>query len=438
MKAALHRLIPPVGTKLDTSPFVALGIEQPLACDVLSAMANTQTGLLWLYFRKQGDFFPPALEMFPLPGLRVVAERFANNAWQRNQVIRLYGQLLARELRALGVAVLEFSPVDGEGRGVFCDDVEANASMTAALWSGLRTDGVAMALDLVADGHDGVDWRQAELSLVSGVPFVVAATPLASGETARILLRDMGYGGVICAKAGDAPESRLRQVLDEGWHVLIVGDGHTAQQAVQLAGMEENVQRDAELRLGKRAEQLKAVPERGGGFAALDRDPEYHGRRHIMARKLGIEDAYTDAGKPARYGSLVRFHYVLYDAKGEEIERSCGDGVRAVLGRGMVIPGLEQALFGRARGERFSVRIPPEEAYGDVDASLRFSYPAKALMVPPGSKIVPGIEVTAVRGPGNAVQARIAALNGDEVLLDGNHPLAGKTLHFEVAIEQII
>jgi FKBP-type peptidyl-prolyl cis-trans isomerase SlyD len=131
-------------------------------------------------------------------------------------------------------------------------------------------------------------------------------------------------------------------------------------------------------------------------------------------------------------GSVVSFEYTLADDNGKIIESNMGKGpVTYTHGQRELIPGLEKGLSGMEINEEKSIRLEPDDAYGPVD--------------PKGFKEVPktdvpegGLKVGAAlrgRGPeGEDVAIRVREVKAETVVLDFNHPLAGKTLDFNVKV----
>jgi FKBP-type peptidyl-prolyl cis-trans isomerase SlyD len=133
-----------------------------------------------------------------------------------------------------------------------------------------------------------------------------------------------------------------------------------------------------------------------------------------------------------RDGSVVRFEYTLSDENGKVIQSNKGeDAVTYTHGQDEVIPGLEKGLSGMEVNEQKSIRLQPEEAYGPVDAKAfkevaKTGIPAEALKV--------GTPLSA-RGPeGDDVIIHVREVKQKTVILDFNHPLAGKTLNFDVKV----
>ena len=133
--------------------------------------------------------------------------------------------------------------------------------------------------------------------------------------------------------------------------------------------------------------------------------------------------------------SVVTIHYTLKDDAGEVIDSSAaGEPLAYLHGHGNIVPGLERELTGRNVGDKVSVRVSPEEGYGQYDKGLVQSVPRRALR---GIKDVqPGMHLHAQTeaGPRTVTVTRVAA---DMVTLDGNHPLAGKHLNFDIQVEDV-
>lgn len=132
---------------------------------------------------------------------------------------------------------------------------------------------------------------------------------------------------------------------------------------------------------------------------------------------------------------IVLIHYTLTDEAGDVLDSSEGnDPLAFIQGVGNIIPGLEQALEGKAAGERFNVRIEPEDAYGDRDPELIQSVPITAF--DGVADIEPGMQFQAETHEGLQM-VTVIEVEGDEVILDGNHPLAGIPLHFDIEIVEV-
>ncbi|MBS3963005.1 MAG: peptidylprolyl isomerase [Methylomonas sp.] len=129
--------------------------------------------------------------------------------------------------------------------------------------------------------------------------------------------------------------------------------------------------------------------------------------------------------------SAVRIHYTLTNSHGEALDSSRGEAPMAYLhGADNIISGLEAALTGKSAGDCLTVSIEPEQAYGLVDEDMQQTI-SKSMF--DGMAIEVGMQFHADVSHGSGV-ITIVAINGDDVMIDGNHPLAGETLVFDVEV----
>ncbi len=130
--------------------------------------------------------------------------------------------------------------------------------------------------------------------------------------------------------------------------------------------------------------------------------------------------------------SVVTLHYTLRDDGGEVIDSSTsGSPLSYLHGRGNLIPGLERELQGRSAGDKLNVKIAPADGYGQYDAALVEQVPRRALKGISNVKVGTQLRAHTAQGPRTVTVTRMV---GDMVTLDANHPLAGKSLSFEVEI----
>ena len=133
--------------------------------------------------------------------------------------------------------------------------------------------------------------------------------------------------------------------------------------------------------------------------------------------------------------SVVSIHYTLKDDTGTVIDRSeAGEPLAYLHGHGNLIPGLEKELTGKNSGDELSVTVPPADGYGEYDNGLVESVPRRALRGIKDVKVGMQLHAQSAQGTHTVTVTKIL---GDMVTLDGNHPLAGKSLHFEVRIEDV-
>jgi len=132
---------------------------------------------------------------------------------------------------------------------------------------------------------------------------------------------------------------------------------------------------------------------------------------------------------------VASFHYTLTDDAGTVIDSSEGREPLAYLhGAGNIVPGLEKAMTGRSAGDQFKVTVAPEEGYGLRNEQLIQSVPREAFQGV--DNIEPGMRFQAQtqNGPINVEVKEVAEAT---VTIDGNYPLAGQALHFDVTIADV-
>lgn len=132
---------------------------------------------------------------------------------------------------------------------------------------------------------------------------------------------------------------------------------------------------------------------------------------------------------------VVSIHYTLTDDSGAVLDSSSGREPLSYLhGHGNIIPGLEQALEGTDVGHRSNVAVDANDAYGETNPDLVFEAPREHF--PADLKLEAGTRVYA-EGPQGKVAFRVVRLTDNGAVLDGNHPLAGKRLHFDVEVVDV-
>jgi len=133
--------------------------------------------------------------------------------------------------------------------------------------------------------------------------------------------------------------------------------------------------------------------------------------------------------------SVVSIHYTLKDETGEVLDASEGrEPLDYIHGSGQIIPGLENALEGKSKGEELAVVIEPENGYGTRDESLVHEVPKSEFEAP--DEIEVGMQFR-VGDEGGTLIMVVAGVGDEVVTLDGNHPLADVTLSFDVSIEDV-
>jgi FKBP-type peptidyl-prolyl cis-trans isomerase SlyD len=135
-------------------------------------------------------------------------------------------------------------------------------------------------------------------------------------------------------------------------------------------------------------------------------------------------------------GSVVGIDYRLHLGDGELVDSSDpGDPLVYLHGGGQIVPGLERALEGLQAGESRNVVIAPADGYGEHDPRGVQEVPRSAF--PEGFAPEVGMQLTAEGPEGEVVPFSVQELRPESVVIDLNHPLAGKTLHFDVTVREV-
>ena len=157
------------------------------------------------------------------------------------------------------------------------------------------------------------------------------------------------------------------------------------------------------------------------GFAAATADSQEAAEVAVVEDVTVVED-----------GRRVSIEYTLTIDDGTVVETRAGeDAVEYEHGKGPLIGALQDALVGLAPGDSKNVTLAPEQAFGPVNPELFDAVHAEQL--PEGSHVV-GTTLLFTSADGQKFPVRVHELKGDEIVIDANHPLAGKTLHFDVRI----
>ncbi len=137
----------------------------------------------------------------------------------------------------------------------------------------------------------------------------------------------------------------------------------------------------------------------------------------------------------AKKGSTVKVHYKGTLEDGTEFDSSVGrDPLEFTVGGGKLIPGFDRAVLGMGVGESKTVKIPADDAYGSRREELVMTLKRKAL--PSDVDPTVGEELELQQGD-DVFVVRVTDVSEDDVTLDANHPLAGKTLIFEIELVEV-
>jgi peptidylprolyl isomerase len=137
----------------------------------------------------------------------------------------------------------------------------------------------------------------------------------------------------------------------------------------------------------------------------------------------------------AKSGDTVQIHYTGTLDSGEQFDSSVGgEPLEFTLGGGQVITGFDKGVTGMNVGDKKTIRIPSNEAYGEYDDSLIIQMPREQL---PALNYELGTELVMQQPSGRSIPVIVIDANNETVVLDANHPLAGEALTFELELVSI-
>lgn len=152
----------------------------------------------------------------------------------------------------------------------------------------------------------------------------------------------------------------------------------------------------------------------------------------FLAMSLSSNPLYAEEAKVITEGSKVSLEYTLNVDGGETVDSNTGeDPLVYTQGNNEIIPALEEELNGLAAGDEKQVTLPPEQAYGAVDPEAFQEVPLEQI---PEDARQEGQLLVMQDQQGNRQQIKVSEIREETALLDLNHPLAGKTLQFDVKV----
>jgi len=138
----------------------------------------------------------------------------------------------------------------------------------------------------------------------------------------------------------------------------------------------------------------------------------------------------------AKPGDTVAIHYTGTLEDGSVFDSSDGrDPLEFEVGSGQIIPGLDSEIPGMNIGEKKTVVVEPEDAYGPVDPDAK--QPVPRADIPDEIPLEVGLPLQVETPEGQAIQVTVAEITDETVVLDANHPLAGETLTFAIELVSI-
>lgn len=141
----------------------------------------------------------------------------------------------------------------------------------------------------------------------------------------------------------------------------------------------------------------------------------------------------TSLAQVIKEGKVVQLSYSLTNSAGQILDRADQESPFVYLhGGGQIVPGLEEALEGLKKGDTKKVTVEPEEGYGVKDPDLKLTL--KRSQFPPKLDLQVGMQFETSTPSGEDLVFTVEKIEGDQISVDGNHPLAGVTLHFDVEV----
>lgn len=133
----------------------------------------------------------------------------------------------------------------------------------------------------------------------------------------------------------------------------------------------------------------------------------------------------------------VTINYTLKDDEGEILDQSHDGSFCYLHGANNIIPGLENALTGKNKDDQFQIVIKPEEAYGEYNPAFTQVVERSMFDEAQAGDIQVGMQFHSQTEDGAMIMITISKIDGDNITIDGNHPLAGITLHYEVQVVDV-
>jgi len=133
----------------------------------------------------------------------------------------------------------------------------------------------------------------------------------------------------------------------------------------------------------------------------------------------------------------ITLNYTLKDDQGEILDQSNNASFIYLHGAQNIIPGLEDSLTGRVKDDKFDLVIKPEDAYGEYNSKITQVVDRSMFDTDEANEIQVGMQFQSQSEDGAMMIITVSEINGDKVTIDGNHPLAGITLHYNVHVVDV-
>lgn len=139
----------------------------------------------------------------------------------------------------------------------------------------------------------------------------------------------------------------------------------------------------------------------------------------------------------AKNGDKVKVHYTLKLDDGEVVESSVGSlPLEFTLGEGKMMPGFENGIIGMTTGEKKTIKVPAEQAYGSRNEMMVFEFPKSRC--PEGFDPQIGQQVQMFRPDGKSFVVTVIGTTEGDFTMDANHPFAGKDLTFDLELVEVL
>jgi FKBP-type peptidyl-prolyl cis-trans isomerase SlyD len=139
------------------------------------------------------------------------------------------------------------------------------------------------------------------------------------------------------------------------------------------------------------------------------------------------------ANEPIADGKVINLSYTLKNSAGKLLDRADpGEPFSYLHGAQQIVPGLENALTGLKVGDKKQVTVQPKEGYGEVNDSLKLV--VSRAQFPKEAELEEGMQFETHSDDGQGIVFTVEKIEEDKVHIDGNHPLAGETLHFDIEV----
>lgn len=132
---------------------------------------------------------------------------------------------------------------------------------------------------------------------------------------------------------------------------------------------------------------------------------------------------------------VATVHFTMIDEQGNQVTTTHGhDPLVHLQGTGGIVPALEEALEGKKAGDKFEITVPPERGFGPRFEALEQTIPRSTYNGSGEPVVGTKLTATTARGP---LEVRVTAVDGENISVDGNHPLAGQTFKLDVEVVDV-